>query len=770
MSYSELLAKTAAAANTPAASTNDSNTNARVRVVVRIRPLSAKEDKANHKNILEGGEHHIRAWDPTCLEQNARADLAILDASCWSREFAFDRCLWSTDAHSDSYASQSDVFDEVGQPVLDWILGGYNCCVFAFGQTGAGKTWTMMGDIKSSDPSRYGLIPRICFSLFEALDANSTGEGLESVMFSHMEIYNENVRDLLARPATNSSNGMPMTEYLRVREHPTRGVFVANLTTIRVTNFEDMMSLIAIGDKNRTVGATNANAHSSRSHAIVTLTVIQRSRSAPKNGLPTSALQQRVGRVHLVDLAGSERVYMTGAQGTRLREASNINRSLSVLGDVIKCLGDLKGSGVGGKKGHVPYRNSTLTMVLKDSLGGNAHAVMLTAVSPSSFDYEETVSTLKYADRAKRVRMRVEANVTSGLLATDASAVELVPLLQAEVRHLREMLAAQQHEQQQVTRLGRHTVESNSGPYSGSGSGLSGEVEEMRERVRELETQLAERERLIASLDMVRRGTEETYEDDEDEDEEEEEDEEGQPLRNGGDADLYYHIEARTVWDDPVDEGDEGDGHYQHRPPRYQSQGQGHGQSQSYGHSRGQAQGNGQRRPEKPYSIRATSQYSSNHSNSHTSSHTTPALASVPVPVPADIRKSIVQSAGSPLRRSSTSSASSSSTSARNGPVVVLSEDVSPPLLPPLFSVPPLAGALSVIGMPPVASQLHVIVCFVCMACFPLLLVLIPSFVLAPSLYHRAPFRGVVVVMSLSCCRCRVVYHMPRPWTCRCPE
>ena len=405
------------------------DSNARVRVVVRIRPLSPKEEKANHKNILEGGDHTIVAWDPTCLEQNARQDLAILDASCWSREFAFDRCLWSTDINSEAYASQSDVYDEVGQPVLDWILNGYNCCVLAFGQTGAGKTWTMMGDIKSPDPSRYGLVPRICFSLFEALDHISNGDGLESVMFSHMEIYNENVRDLLAPPNVNPSNGMAVTEYLRVREHPTRGVFVANLTTIRVTNFEDLMSLIAIGDKNRTVGATNANAHSSRSHAIVTLTVIQRSRSTPKNGLPTSALQQRVGRVHLVDLAGSERVYMTGAQGTRLREASNINRSLSVLGDVIKCLGD-RGQHGGARKAHVPYRNSTLTMVLKDSLGGNAHAVMLTAVSPSSFDYEETISTLKYADRAKRVRMRVEANVTSGLLATDSSAVELVPLLQ----------------------------------------------------------------------------------------------------------------------------------------------------------------------------------------------------------------------------------------------------------------------------------------------------------------------------------------------------
>jgi Kinesin motor domain len=206
---------------------------------------------------------------------------------------------------------------------------------------------------------RISLSVTFC-SLFESLEEISS-EGLESVTYSHMEIYNENVRDLLAPNSVNRGTN----EYLRVREHPTRGIFVSNLTTIRVSGFEDLMSLIAIGDKNRTVGATNANAHSSRSHAVVTLTVVQRSRAAVKNGLPTSALQQKVGRVHLVDLAGSERVALSGAQGTRLREANNINRSLSVLGDVIKCLGDSKSKKNGSRKGHVPYRNSTLTMVLK---------------------------------------------------------------------------------------------------------------------------------------------------------------------------------------------------------------------------------------------------------------------------------------------------------------------------------------------------------------------------------------------------------------------
>lgn len=245
------------------------------------------------------------------------------------------------------------------------------------------------------------------------------------------------------------------------------------------------MSLIAIGDKNRTIATTNSNVHSSRSHAIVTLTVCQRVREAPMDGLPTSALKNVVSRVHLVDLAGSERVTLSGAAGVRLKEANNINKSLSVLGDVIKCLGDSK-----FKRGnHIPYRNSTLTLILKDSLGGNSHTVMLTNVSPSSYDYEETVSTLKYADRAKRVRMRVDANVTSGLLATDQSAVDLVPLLQAEVNKLKEMLRAQQREQTMV------------GPAIINQEEV---VKKMQLRVAELEKQLADRESLIQSLELMR--------------------------------------------------------------------------------------------------------------------------------------------------------------------------------------------------------------------------------------------------------------------------
>lgn len=460
---------------------DSNNSNARVKVVIRIRPLNSFETNRGHRNIIQTNNQQITVWDPSCFDAANRQELSSIDPAFWSREFAFDKCLNSLDPSSDDYASQDMVFNEIGQPVLNWILNGYNCCVFAFGQTGAGKSFTMLGDLKG-DPSGYGLIPRICFGMFDAIEAAIDISHV--VTYSHMEIYNENVRDLLA-PAS--------APYLKVREHPQKGVFVSNLTTVKVTKFEDIMSLIAIGDKNRTVASTQSNAHSSRSHAIVTLTITLRSRNAPKNGLPTSAVQQKIGKVHLVDLAGSERVALSGAKGDRLREANSINKSLSVLGDVIKCLGDL--SKVKNYKVHIPYRNSQLTMVLKESLGGNSHVIMISAISPSSFDYEETISTLKYADRAKRVRLRVDANVTLGLLATDNNnALQLVPILQAEVNKLREMLRVQQVKQELQLDL-------NS---SFSNETTEVEIIEMRERVKELENQLAEREKLIERLELSR--------------------------------------------------------------------------------------------------------------------------------------------------------------------------------------------------------------------------------------------------------------------------
>ena len=450
----------------------------RIKVLIRARPLSKVEKGRGAKNVLDRqSEQQITVWDPACYDLASRAEINEIDPACWSRSFTFDKTLWSVDRSEPDYASQDVVYETVGAPVLELVLDGFNCCVFAFGQTGSGKTLTMIGEnVSGGNPEGYGLIPRICFELFSALENNAANDGyVETVDFSHLEIYNESIKDLLAPPQQG---------YLKVREHPQKGIFVSGLTVVRVTKFEDVMSLIAVGDKNRSVAVTNINAHSSRSHAICTITVCQRTRNAQKkNDLPTSALQQKVARLHLVDLAGSERVALSGATGTRLKEAGNINKSLSVLGDVIKSLGDSR-----TQKTHIPYRNSTLTMILKDSLGGNSHVFMLATISPSSSDYEETVSTLKFAERAKRVRLRVEANVTSGLLASDQSAVELVPLLQAEVAKLRQLLQKQQEE----SSAKKSVLEKE---------GQTQVMLEMKMRVRDLEQQLEERELLIRSLE-----------------------------------------------------------------------------------------------------------------------------------------------------------------------------------------------------------------------------------------------------------------------------
>ena len=439
--------------------------NARVRVIVRVRPLTPKEMAKGVKEIIKApdnpeNDQTLSIFDPASLLAGVRKELL----QGWSRDFTFDKCLFSNNQNSFRYARQEKVFEEVGLPVIDWVFEGFNSCVFAFGQTGSGKTYTMMGDLDRKS-EHYGLVPRICFSVFDRIEqmaSSGTGPSDLSVTFSHMEIYNDKIYDLLAPP----SNHKPKT--LRVREHPKLGPFVQDLTKVRVSTFEEVLGLVTIGDKNRTVAATNANSQSSRSHAIVTLTVVQRVRiEQTKSGLPTNAVQKLEGRVHLVDLAAANACRFLVQRTARLKEACAINKSLSVLADVILSLSS-------GKKGHVPYRNSAITMVLKDSLGGNAHSVMVATISPSNFDYDESISTLKYADRAKKVRMRVDANISSGLQATDTSAVELVPLLQAEVQKLRDMLATQAQTQ----------------------------AHEYIDRVAQLEKQLEEREKLIRSLEL----------------------------------------------------------------------------------------------------------------------------------------------------------------------------------------------------------------------------------------------------------------------------
>lgn len=308
--------------------------------------------------------------------------------------FAFDRSYWSFNKDDSNYAGQENLHDDLGKPLLDNAFQGYNNCIFAYGQTGSGKSYSMMGYGKE-----HGIIPKICQDMFERIKAIQAQDPdiRCTVEVSYLEIYNERVKDLL-NPGTKGN--------LKVREHPSTGPYVEDLAKLVVGSFNEIENLMDEGNKARTVAATNMNATSSRSHAVFTLMLTQK-----KLDKETKMEAEKVAKISLVDLAGSERANSTGATGARLKEGAEINRSLSTLGRVIAALADL--SGGKKKKGaasQVPYRDSVLTWLLKDSLGGNSMTAMIAAISPADINYDETLSTLRYADSAKRIKNHAVVN------------------------------------------------------------------------------------------------------------------------------------------------------------------------------------------------------------------------------------------------------------------------------------------------------------------------------------------------------------------------
>lgn len=310
-----------------------------------------------------------------------------------AKTFAFDRSYWSFNKGDSSYAGQSNLFDDLGKPLLDNAFQGYNNCIFAYGQTGSGKSYSMMGYGKE-----VGIIPNICQEMFGRIQSIQDNDKSTkcTVEVSYLEIYNERVRDLL-NPATKGN--------LKVREHPSTGPYVEDLAKLVVGTFREIENLMDEGNKARTVAATNMNETSSRSHAVFTLMLTQK-----KYDAETKMEMEKVAKISLVDLAGSERATSTGATGARLKEGAEINRSLSTLGRVIAALADLS---TGKKKkgaGQVPYRDSVLTWLLKDSLGGNSMTAMIAAISPADINYDETLSTLRYADSAKRIKNHAVIN------------------------------------------------------------------------------------------------------------------------------------------------------------------------------------------------------------------------------------------------------------------------------------------------------------------------------------------------------------------------
>ncbi|KAI8081649.1 uncharacterized protein BX664DRAFT_197879 [Halteromyces radiatus] len=359
-----------------------------IKVVVRCRPLNSRELARGATGLIRmDGNQTIISKPPDQRTGKESEDI---------KAFTFDKSYWSADKNDPSYADQQTVYDDLGEDLLNHAFDGYNCCIFAYGQTGSGKSYSMMGYGEDK-----GVIPRTCSELFNRINriAETKDEKLtHRVEVSYIEIYNEKVRDLLN--PKNKGN-------LKVREHPSTGPYVEDLSRLVVTSFDDINHLMDEGNKARTVAATNMNETSSRSHAVFTLFLTQK-RIDDLTNLET----EKVARISLVDLAGSERANSTGATGTRLKEGANINRSLTTLGKVIAGLAEQ--SLAEGKKGRkskevfVPYRDSILTWLLKDSLGGNSKTAMIAAISPA--DYDETLSTLRYADQAKKIKNKAVVN------------------------------------------------------------------------------------------------------------------------------------------------------------------------------------------------------------------------------------------------------------------------------------------------------------------------------------------------------------------------
>ncbi|KAJ8002181.1 hypothetical protein DPEC_G00177160 [Dallia pectoralis] len=386
---------------------------ASVRVAVRLRPMDRREKELTAKNIIE------MKGDKTTVS-NLKIPDGITGDSMRERKktFTYDFSYDSADSKSANFASQEKVFKDLGTDVLKAAFQGYNACIFAYGQTGSGKSYTMMGN-----PGDAGLIPRICEGLFSRIAGMTRwDEASFRTEVSYLEIYNERVRDLLRRKSTHTYN-------LRVREHPKEGPYVEDLSKHLVQNYHDVEELMEAGNINRTTAATGMNDTSSRSHAIFTINFTQAKFDAE---MPC----ETISKIHLVDLAGSERADATGATGVRLKEGGNINKSLVTLGTVISALADLSQEGLTSnlkkKQVFVPYRDSVLTWLLKDSLGGNSKTIMIATISPADVNYGETLSTLRYANRAKNI-------INKPTINEDCN-VKLIRELRAEIARLKALL------------------------------------------------------------------------------------------------------------------------------------------------------------------------------------------------------------------------------------------------------------------------------------------------------------------------------------------
>ncbi|CAJ1020199.1 Kinesin motor domain/Microtubule binding, putative, partial [Leishmania shawi] len=318
----------------------------------------------------------------------------------------FDHVFWSVetpDACGARPATQADVFRTIGHPLVQHAFDGFNSCLFAYGQTGSGKTYTMMGaDVKTLGGEGSGVTPRICLEIFERkASVEAEGHSRWSVELGYVEVYNERVSDLLGKRKKGAKDGGEEV-HVDVREHPSRGVFLEGQRVVEVGCLDDVVRLIELGNGVRHTAATKMNERSSRSHAIIML-LLREERTMTTTSGETIRTAGKNSRMNLVDLAGSERVAQSQVEGQQFKEATHINLSLTTLGRVIDVLADMAKKGARAQYTVAPFRDSKLTFILRDSLGGNSKTFMIATVSPSALNYEETLSTLRYASRARDI-------------------------------------------------------------------------------------------------------------------------------------------------------------------------------------------------------------------------------------------------------------------------------------------------------------------------------------------------------------------------------
>lgn len=405
-----------------------------VKVVCRFRPMSERERAMGLGMCVEFGEDGRSVAMAQSVEQEA------------GLRFTYDAVFPPS-------ASQATVYEESARPIVESVLEGFNGTVFAYGQTGSGKTFTMTGPNVDHQELK-GIIPRMINTVFEKI--STATEDLEfSVKVGYSEIYMEKIKDLLE----------PANSNLKIHEDKTRGVYIAGLSEEYVSTESEVYSLMKLGSSNREVGATLMNEGSSRSHSLFFMTITQ------NNVKDYSA---KTGKLYLVDLAGSEKVGKTGAEGKRLDEAKTINKSLSSLGQVINALTD-------GKSAHIPYRDSKLTRVLQDSLGGNSKTALIVTCSPSLYNESETLSTLRFGLRAKSIKNKPKVN-------REFTVSELKLLLAKAEAGLEKKQATIEALSRKVLELGGELVTEKDIIQPEEGNGKTVITPEMEEMTAEMET------------------------------------------------------------------------------------------------------------------------------------------------------------------------------------------------------------------------------------------------------------------------------------------